>query len=116
MLYPIAPRGCQVLATGMARRRADTMADYGTCDTYCNAQSLVCVGAWEEDADDCVEASTLTCTTDFATLDTNDAICECQPPGYTLEPWCYNAAGGQRWEECTPLTLCAQAPPQPTAC
>eukprot|EP00457_Paulinella_chromatophora_P007682 gb/GEZN01007706.1/.p1 GENE.gb/GEZN01007706.1/~~gb/GEZN01007706.1/.p1 ORF type:complete len:316 (-),score=56.00 gb/GEZN01007706.1/:433-1380(-) len=68
---------CKVL-TNMAK-------DYGSCNWFCGAQEggLVCTGAWEDDADNCVVKQEYDCHDDFYDLlDTKDMICECSTEEY----------------------------------
>ena len=54
----------------------DNMATYSTCDGYCDAVGLPCIGAWEEKGDTCTVSRTEDCQYDFG-RETSDAICEC---------------------------------------
>jgi len=47
---------------------------YHTCDGYCAAVGRQCVGAWEEQNDDCAVAYDMTCG---QSISSSDAICEC---------------------------------------
>jgi len=51
---------------------------YGTCNGYCGAMGMACKGAWEEVGDTCEVLHDMTCD---QTIDSSDAICECDPSG-----------------------------------
>ena len=54
-------------------------SNYKTCDNYCAAQGLICIGAHEDQSNNCKIEDTYTCDFDFSTLsNTSDAICECR--------------------------------------
>lgn len=61
------------------------MHNYYTCNEYCAAQGLVCVGAWEdenswvefENDETCVVIGKYSCDFNYDTLGTSDAICQC---------------------------------------
>jgi hypothetical protein len=67
--------GCKVLADHMLKR---------SCHDYCESSGLMCVGAWEEEANDCVVKENLTCSDERS--DTSDLICECQQLVKPSEP------------------------------
>jgi len=64
----MSDNGCKVLADNMRGR---------TCRQYCSEHKLACVGAWEEESDDCNVKKTLTCDETYGT--TSDLLCECSP-------------------------------------
>jgi len=52
----------------------DDFEEYESCDVYCQATGRTCIGAWDEDDNDCVEKKQYDCDEIFYT---NDAICQC---------------------------------------
>jgi len=60
--------GCKVLAGGMTGR---------TCRSYCQDNGLSCVGAWEEQNNDCKVKATMKC--DQTWPQTSDLLCQCAP-------------------------------------
>ena len=61
---------CKVLVDNFSSR-------YQTCDGYCASIGKTCVGAWEENDDDCLVKHDMTC--DQTKSGTSDAICQCSP-------------------------------------
>jgi len=85
LVCPERGNGCRVLANGMRGR---------TCREYCGEQQLSCVGAWEEQDDNCVIKETLTCEQTYG--NTHDLLCECSPP---VAPAANSSQGRLVWED-----------------
>jgi len=56
---------------------------YGSCNGYCDAIGKTCVGAWEEQNDNCQVLYDMTCDQQIGS---SDAICECSPDGEAATP------------------------------
>lgn len=56
-----------------------------SCLEYCADQQLLCMGAWEESANDCVEKETLSCSSS-PPGGTSDLLCECVAPAPVAAP------------------------------
>lgn len=57
---------------------------HSTCNAFCAAQGRSCVSAAEEVNNDCAVKQTYSCETNFASMGTSDALCECSTT--TLDP------------------------------
>merc|ERR1712129_452327 len=103
-----------------------------SCNEDCASNSLVCIGAWEEVADDCNVKEVMTCGQAYHPS-TSDLICECsaitaepiEGPGdpetqptntYALSPhvgewggWC-TCPDGQRYNVGDRMDACASGP------
>lgn len=82
--FACSDNGCKVLA--------DHMQDK-TCRWYCDRSNLDCVGAWEEQNEDCNVKATLTCDQTYP--GTSDLLCECGPRGGWVPPAQAPAPTGQ---------------------
>ena len=66
------------LICGECKVLVNNFYDHGTCASYCRSIGRTCVGAWEEQDDDCRVESDMTCDEPRVTF---DAICQCSPDG-----------------------------------
>eukprot|EP00494_Astrolonche_serrata_P028927 UN29194 len=89
--------GCVVLADNFSSK-------YQTCDNYCQAQNMECVGAWEDKSDSCVFRKAESCYTDFSVeySGTSDALCQCTEYTCDYSTWT-DIDGGVVCDNCTVL-------------
>ena len=67
------------LVCGECKVLVDDFQRYGSCNAYCQAIGRECVGAWEEQDDNCQVRYEMSCEAN-AGGSTSDALCECSGP------------------------------------
>lgn len=64
------------LVCGECKVLVNNFRDYGSCSAYCQSINMGCKNAWEEENDTCDVLHAMSCDD---SIDSSDAICECDP-------------------------------------
>lgn len=64
------------LVCGECKVLVNNFRDYGSCSKYCQSINMGCKNAWEEKNDTCDVLHAMSCDD---SIDSSDAICECDP-------------------------------------